>query len=432
MAYWNVEGNKNHLLLLANLPYNRKDKGRKIQTIFRQYWSDFLKTLKTPLRSSIIYNVENMMNCHILTEGYIFYEFPKCDNFTLTGLSCHSRFCTSCNKKYSEHRSLAVKEKLLDVPHRHFVFTIPDTIRNFFRLYRDLYDILFQSVNESLKKLVQSTKSSRRNNKELGIVCFLHTYGRSLALNPHIHALISEATVDNNKKVKNHYFFPFNRLKKIYMYTLLNNIYDYLKEKGRPNHRIAFYKLREQITKEQKDEGLYIYGPKNKTNKDESDEMTSDEVTEYIVRYSAHPAISEQRILDIDYENNTVYWYYDPHEDDGVSDEELKLGRQYIKDNIFDFIKRLIIHIPDKGFHLIRYYGAYSNRSKKRVKSKNYQKVIQEIKQKLSNLSWRLLLLKTYGYDPILCKCGTVMVKNIEFSYLKARGDPRYEQIQYH
>ena len=265
MAYWNVEGNKNHLLLLANLPYNRKDKGRKIQTIFRQYWSDFLKTLKTPLRSSIIYNVENMMNCHILTEGYIFYECPKCDNFTLTGLSCHSRFCTSCNKKYSEHRSLAVKEKLLDVPHRHFVFTIPDTIRNFFRLYRDLYDILFQSVNESLKKLVQSTKSSRRNNKELGIVCFLHTYGRSLALNPHIHALISEATVDNNKKVKNHYFFPFNRLKKIYMYTLLNNIYDYLKEKGRPNHRIAFYKLREQITKEQKDEGLYIYGPKNLT-----------------------------------------------------------------------------------------------------------------------------------------------------------------------
>ena len=88
------------------------------------------------------------------------------------------------------------------MPHRHFVFTIPDTIRNFFRLYRDLYDILFQSVNESLKKLVQSTKSSRRNNKELGIVCFLHTYGRSLALNPHIHALISEATVDNNKKVK--------------------------------------------------------------------------------------------------------------------------------------------------------------------------------------------------------------------------------------
>lgn len=48
------------------------------------------------------------------------------------------------------------------------------------------------------------------------------------------------------------------------MYTLLNNIYDYLKEKGRPNHRIAFYKLREQITKEQKDEGLYIYGPKIK------------------------------------------------------------------------------------------------------------------------------------------------------------------------
>jgi len=29
----------------------------------------------------------------------------------------------------------------------------------------------------------------------------------------------------------------------------------------------------------------------------------------------------------------------------------------------FDFIARVTQHIPEKGFHMVRYYGWYSNRS---------------------------------------------------------------------
>ena len=31
-----------------------------------------------------------------------------------------------------------------------------------------------------------------------------------------------------------------------------------------------------------------------------------------------------------------------------------------VTEHVFSFMQRLIIHIPDKGFHLIRYQGFYA------------------------------------------------------------------------
>lgn len=85
-------------------------------------------------------------------------------------------------------------------------------------------------------------------------------------------------------------------------------------------------------------------------------------LTNYITRYASHPPISERRIISINDDNHTITWFYDPHEDDDVKDEELKLGKQIITEDIFSFMSKLIIHIPDKKFQIIRYYGFYANR----------------------------------------------------------------------
>ena len=64
---------------------------------------------------------------------------------------------------------------------------------------------------------------------------------------------------------------------------------------------------------------------------------------------------------------NTVTWFYDPYEDDNIKDDALKQGRQTMTDNVFDFMIKLVRHIPDKGVHLIRYYGFYANKSTKKT-----------------------------------------------------------------
>lgn len=59
--------------------------------------------------------------------------------------------------------------------------------------------------------------------------------------------------------------------------------------------------------------------------------------------------MTESRILS--YDGNFVSFFYDRHEDGKRVEEKI---------NVFDFFKRLIIHIPQKSFHMIRYYGIYA------------------------------------------------------------------------
>ena len=73
-----------------------------------------------------------------------------------------------------------------------------------------------------------------------------------------------------------------------------------------------------------------------------------------------------------------------------------------------EFIKMLIIHIPDKHFKMIRYYGLYAKHHKHESK---LSLAVSKQKRRLlaSALAWRSSLLSSFGYDPLLCKCGHIM-----------------------
>ena len=119
---------------------------------------------------------------------------------------------------------------------------------------------------------------------------------------------------------------------------------------------------------------------------------------EYAVRYTGKPAIAESRI--IDYDGKYVTFWYQRHEDDKYIVEQI---------HVYEFIKRLIIHIPEKGFKTTRYYGFYSKHHKQ---EKNYHKMINkrqyEIKKQF--LNWRLLSMQSFNEDPYKCKkCKSVM-----------------------
>ena len=57
------------------------------------------------------------------------------------------------------------------------------------------------------------------------------------------------------------------------------------------------------------------------------------------------PAMAENRITEYNKESNTVSWFYNDHKDE---------KRYDVTDNVIDFINRLIIHIPDYHFLIIR------------------------------------------------------------------------------
>ncbi|WP_270270948.1 transposase zinc-binding domain-containing protein [Enterocloster clostridioformis] len=82
----------------------------------------------------------------------------------------------------------------------------------------------------------------------------------------------------------------------------------------------------------------------------------------YISRYLGRPVIATSRIDA--YDGDCVTFHYQRHEDHKTITECIPA---------IDFIKRLIVHIPDRHFKMVRYYGIYAKHHKQ---EKNLRKCL--------------------------------------------------------
>jgi len=96
---------------------------------------------------------------------------------------------------------------ILNIEHRHVLFTIPKECRQFFFYDRKLLSKLSATVNEIFKfcfhnisrKKLRKNKISKFSRKyftdsdivHYGLISIIHTFGRDLKWNPHIHAIVS-------------------------------------------------------------------------------------------------------------------------------------------------------------------------------------------------------------------------------------------------
>ena len=414
---------------INNLPCVRESKGKvTIRELFAEYWDifyDYYNSLGL-IRPAIKENIESMIHCKDFSKGYLTYECPNCKNLVNIGLSCNSRFCASCGNRYRGERALSISKTVISRPHRQFVFSIAEELRKYFAepMDRDnLLDILFKSVNEAFNLLLES-KIAKREHRQFGYMLFLHTYGRDIKWNPHIHALICEGYMDKYDIFHKYYFFPYEKLRKSFMFSLHNNMCNYMKDNKNEYDYNKFCKLTKYLEKRYPD-GYYAHGPKLKDKN--NNRLSVKKLTSYIARYASHPAIAESRILNVDYSNATITYYYDPHEDDLLDeDDPNRLGRQEVTESVFVFMKKLVRHIPNKGFHNIRYCGFYAKHTNQDLSKLKKLYTTNEINKMKSNINWNKKLKLTYNYEPLLCTCGHYMKFCPELSFFPdKKGIPK-------
>ena len=125
-----------------------------------------------------------------------------------------------------------------------------------------------------------------------------------------------------------------------------------------------------------------------------------------------------------------ITYFYDPHEDDTIDEEDEKLGRQFVTEDIDEFIKKIIVHIPENGKHNIRYYGFYANKSKKlNILKKKLHSLLsnKKVRLLLDLLKWRKRIINSYNYDILMCeKCGEILVLIPNMCYIP----PSFEYIR--
>ena len=341
--------------------------------IFNDHYEEMLYILHP--RQSVIENVEKMLNCGDPSFGGAMYGCPQCGELKFVPFRCHSKFCPTCGVKYCSDRATKMSFKLVRCTHRHCVFTIDEDLRPFFLEDRNLLNCLFQAVRSVILTMFHQMNKSK--NFVPGFVCVLHTFGRPLEWNPHIHCLLTEGgfSDDGFWRVVKHFNYTF--LRKAFQTALLNE----MEKKIGP----SFKKTKAAIYKKDKN-GFYVYAQPNLCD--------PDTVVKYISRYLGRPVIATSRIDSYDGEN--VTFHYHKHEDNSYVEKTLP---------VLDFIKLLIQHIPEKHFKMTRYYGLYARHRKSDQK---LSKAVPKSKHKilLDFNTWRNNILLSFGYDPLCCpKC---------------------------
>jgi len=356
----------------------------KLKSIFKDHWTDFIDDNPTlEIRNVVHKNVDKLIKCATPALGLRIYKCDTCDNEHFHGNTCKSRFCSSCGVVYNENRSNNILKKIFNYKHRHVVFTIPSELRKYFREDRKRLNILFQAVNDTITFMFYKR---HKNRLTPAFISTLHTFGRSLVWNPHIHVVLLEAGLSDNNFVKLN-FFNYASFRKSFMKVVLDLLSeDYSLKKDKEFKELKNY-LYQTYT-----DGFYVYAPPNKFKQIK-------EAILYITRYVGRPVMAESRILD--YDGEYVTFWYERHDDKKLVIEKIE---------VYDFIKRLIIHIPNEQFKMIRYYGAYCKKhpfSDKVFKLLN-SSAIWTMKQ-LSN--WKMRIYYYFNRDILECeKCNGNMV----------------------
>lgn len=124
-------------------------------------------------------------------------------------------------------------------------------------------------------------------------MAFLHTFGRDLKWNPHIHVLIAELKLGNNNSCIPWKFFNYDALSLRFQKILLD-----LLSKSFSNTKKLIYKNCPK--------GFYVYAEPKKFKNLKSG-------IEYVTRYCGRVPISENRI--VDYDGTYFTFSYTDHKD---------------------------------------------------------------------------------------------------------------------
>lgn len=121
---------------------------------------------------------------------------------------------------------------------------------------------------------------------------------------------------------------------------------------------------------------------------------------EYVTRYVGSPVMDQSRIIDYNSDMDHVIWWYEDHE-----------TKEYVEvyDSILAFMKKLIRHIPDEHFKMVRYIGGYAAKKKKLTKMIKKMVSCKYAGLAKKNYAHRQYLMDTFRIDPLLCKCGHEM-----------------------
>lgn len=253
--------------------------------------------------------------------------------------ACRNRACPQCNGLARERWLARTTARLVGCAHHHVIFTVPHELNALWLTHRALLmQALFGAVRDTLAALLDDP---RYLGATPGIILALHTWGRSLSLHPHIHALITDGGLSAQGRwctPRRSHFLPARVVMALFRGKFLAALRQLPLTLPDAMPRDRFTALLNRLGRRKWNVHVcarYAHGAG---------------VSAYLSRYVRGGPLSNSQIAHA--RDARVTFRYTPHDAGG--------RRESLEFTAHGFIGRVLVHAPEPGRHVVRHYGLYA------------------------------------------------------------------------
>ena len=293
-----------------------------------------------PLRDVVRRDVFAYLACGRPLGGFARIRCPRCRGEHLLAFSCRTRnLCPSCQAKRSAVFAEWVAEHVLaGVAHRHVVFTVPKSVRGLIERERRLHGLMAKAAWETLRDALSG--AALEPDGVPGAVVSLQTFGSFGAnFHPHLHVLASEGVFTKDGR-----FHPVIWPEET-------------KLEERFRRRYLLFLERAGRLRPETHERLLSWTHSGFSVKTTQRLAAGERARlERLARYATRVVLAVGALTLLDGGRVRVETAPDP-----------RSGSTVLEMDRLDLVHAVCQQIPDAGMHMVRYYGAYSCRTRARL-----------------------------------------------------------------
>jgi hypothetical protein len=322
----------------------------EVADVVRQHGAAFLDRYGQTLSGAQHRALRAIALCRTAALGGHITQCDDCGHEVQAYNSCRHRSCPKCHGAAQATWLAAREREVLETPYVHVIFTLPHDLSSLaLQNPRHLYGLLFHTVAQTLQNIAGDPKHL---GAEIGGFAVLHTWGQQLHHHPHLHCVLPAGGLasDGSRWVpcRPHFFLPVRvlsrRFRRLYL-AGLEQLYGQgqLSWTGRCRALVAPPSWQQFLAAlHAKEWGVYAKEPLQDAR----------HVLTYLARYTHRVAISNHRLVALE-DGQVTFRYKDYQRGHRLRTLTLEA---------VEFLRRLILHVPPRGFHRLRHFGFLANR----------------------------------------------------------------------